>query len=1018
MRHFLLLPAMLLSLIGVAQVSITGPGSHTQNFNTLISTGTGTWTDNTTITGWYAKRSGTGTSIAADIGSATGGNLYSYGAASNTERALGSLGSGNAAAGSFAYGVGFHNTSGGSISNFQVGYTLEQWRNSAAAAQSVTFWYKVMSTYATDLTPLVNTGWTEVTALMGTGPISGGTASALVGNDPLNKVVLPATLISGLTLADGEYIMFRWLDIDHTGSDHGLSIDDVAISWSGSCNTANTISVSECSSYTVPSGEETYMASGTYMDTIPNAAGCDSILTINLTILGPTTSSFSVSECTSYTVPSGDEMYTVSGTYMDTIPNHLGCDSIMTINLTIVTSITYYADFDGDGLGDPNDTQDACSPPTDYVTNDDDCDDTDDQIGAAQTWYLDADGDGYGGTTSTVNCTAPTNYVSNDDDCDDANPSVHPGGTEIANNGIDEDCSGGDLIIAPASLGQYEFTGNVCATPVFNVTTQPANATFSNYAAIGVDCAMANDVTNNSNWNTSSVVDLNEYYGFSITPATCYGMNLTELHFTHRTSNTMGTPTVHVRSSLDGFTTDIGSFTITTPTVNINEVLVLPTAFATVYGPVEFRFYVTTAAAATGTYRHDNVSLIGLINSLPVATYYADADGDGYGDAAVAVTNCVPPVGYVTDNTDCNDNNEDEHPGAQWVIDNDGDGFAGTVVMTSCTQPVGYIPVGADADCDDNDDQVNGETAYYADADGDGLGDNGAMVMTCTQPVGYVTNNTDCDDTDDQVGAAAFTFYADTDGDTYGDPNNSVPGCAPMAGYVTNADDCDDTNPAVYPGATEVCDGVDNNCDGDIDEGVPTFTFYADADGDGLGDAGSSTQDCSQPTGYVGNDDDCDDTDPTPNAGETVYYMDDDGDGFGDDFNSISTCNQPTGYVAIGGDCNDGDDNINPDAVDTEGDGIDQNCDGVDGNLSVAEAALFNITVSPNPGTNQVFVKVSEDFGVETVEMISVDGKTMAMTVTAVSGGLNINTEALVPGMYIVRLGNGNVFTTVRWVKQ
>ena len=100
-------------------------------------------------------------------------------------------------------------------------------------------------------------------------------------------------------------------------------------------STAATINETACASYTVPSGDETYTSSGTYMDTIPNTVGCDSVLTINLTILGPTYSAFTIDECDSYTVPSGDESYTVSGTYTDTIPNYLGCDSIMTITLNL-----------------------------------------------------------------------------------------------------------------------------------------------------------------------------------------------------------------------------------------------------------------------------------------------------------------------------------------------------------------------------------------------------------------------------------------------------------------------------------------------------------------------------------------------------------------------------------------------------------------------------------------------------------------------------------------------------------
>jgi hypothetical protein len=58
-------------------------------------------------------------------------------------------------------------------------------------------------------------------------------------------------------------------------------------------------------------------------------------MTINLTIKNSTTSSFPTTSCGSYTVPSGDETYTTSGTRNDTIPNSVGCDSIMTITMTI-----------------------------------------------------------------------------------------------------------------------------------------------------------------------------------------------------------------------------------------------------------------------------------------------------------------------------------------------------------------------------------------------------------------------------------------------------------------------------------------------------------------------------------------------------------------------------------------------------------------------------------------------------------------------------------------------------------
>jgi hypothetical protein len=103
-------------------------------------------------------------------------------------------------------------------------------------------------------------------------------------------------------------------------------------------STSSTVSVTACNSYTVPSGNMTYTASGTYMDTIYNAAGCDSIMTLNVTITNSTSSAQNIAACDSYTVPSGSMTYTASGTYNDTLTNMAGCDSIITINLTITNS--------------------------------------------------------------------------------------------------------------------------------------------------------------------------------------------------------------------------------------------------------------------------------------------------------------------------------------------------------------------------------------------------------------------------------------------------------------------------------------------------------------------------------------------------------------------------------------------------------------------------------------------------------------------------------------------------------
>ncbi|HHS96157.1 MAG TPA: hypothetical protein ENJ45_06160, partial [Phaeodactylibacter sp.] len=61
----------------------------------------------------------------------------------------------------------------------------------------------------------------------------------------------------------------------------------------------------------------------------------------------------------------------------------------------------------------------------------------------------------------------------------------------------------------------------------------------------------------------------------------------------------------------------------------------------------------------------------------------------------------------------------------------------------------------------------------------------------------------------------------------------------------TNDVDCDDSNATVYPDAPELCDNLDNNCNGSIDEGLASFTYFLDADGDGFGNANAALDTCA-----------------------------------------------------------------------------------------------------------------------------------------------------------------------------
>jgi hypothetical protein len=103
------------------------------------------------------------------------------------------------------------------------------------------------------------------------------------------------------------------------------------------CNSSSSILETSCGTYTVPSGDETYTTSGIYSDTIPNVAGCDSIITIDLTINANATGTDVQTACGSYTWIDGTTYISSNTTATHTITGGAanGCDSIVTLDLTI-----------------------------------------------------------------------------------------------------------------------------------------------------------------------------------------------------------------------------------------------------------------------------------------------------------------------------------------------------------------------------------------------------------------------------------------------------------------------------------------------------------------------------------------------------------------------------------------------------------------------------------------------------------------------------------------------------------
>lgn len=94
----------------------------------------------------------------------------------------------------------------------------------------------------------------------------------------------------------------------------------------------------ECPGYVWPITGQTYDTSGLYTGIIPNSVGCDSLITLVLTILPHQEVYDTLSACDSLLWIINNTFLYTSGDYVDTISNIYGCDSIVHLNLTINTS--------------------------------------------------------------------------------------------------------------------------------------------------------------------------------------------------------------------------------------------------------------------------------------------------------------------------------------------------------------------------------------------------------------------------------------------------------------------------------------------------------------------------------------------------------------------------------------------------------------------------------------------------------------------------------------------------------
>ena len=246
---------------------------------------------------------------------------------------------------------------------------------------------------------------------------------------------------------------------------------------------------------------------------------------------------------------------------------------------------------------------------------------------------------------------------------------------------------------------------------------------------------------------------------------------------------------------------------------------------------------------------------------------------------------------------------------------------------------------GPQIDPDDNlDNPFNGDSETDADEDGSPNSEDCDDHDDDVYPGATETCDGDDNDCDGEVdegcsGSSSYTYYRDSDVDGYGNATvtTTVTTTTAPAGYVANDDDCDDTSAAVSPADVEICNSIDDDCDGSVDEGVAT-TYYADTDTDTYGNAASTKAACSQPTGYVTNSTDCNDSTSSAHPGATESCndsIDNDCDGdTNEGCTGSASDNDGDGYTEDGGDCDDTDSGVRPGATETC-DSEDDDCDGL-----------------------------------------------------------------------------------------
>ena len=213
------------------QVSIGAIGTaYSQNFDGLASSGSGTWSDGTTLPGWYASNNGSipGT-YSANTGSTISTGLYSFGVAGTntvTDRALGWIPAGTSGTTYGYYGWRLKNNTTKTINTLRVQWTGEQWSKTANA--NILQYIRLSYSTGATVTSLTTGTWTSANSSFQALQAGGNTSGFLDGNNSSNKTTTSVDIEISGGLAAGNEIMLRWDDLKDANNS-SLAIDDISV---------------------------------------------------------------------------------------------------------------------------------------------------------------------------------------------------------------------------------------------------------------------------------------------------------------------------------------------------------------------------------------------------------------------------------------------------------------------------------------------------------------------------------------------------------------------------------------------------------------------------------------------------------------------------------------------------------------------------------------------------------------------------------------------------------------------